>query len=40
MIDSLKHFVLGCNYQPVAGTGHQILVCTHCREPYIPEHWR
>ena len=38
MIDSLKHLLNGCDYQPVAG--HQLLLCTRCKRGYIPEHWR
>ena len=40
MINSLKHILTGCDYQPVAGTGHQLLVCAYCRAAYVPVHWK
>ncbi len=40
MISSIKHLLNGCDYQPIAGTDYQLLVCTYCRKAYVPEHWK
>ena len=38
MKETLKHLFLGCDYQAVERTGHQIVACTICGVQYRHEH--